>query len=611
MLLLYSKFILILITALNISNKFKLNFFKINLVLLSIYTIIILYFSFFKLFNFINILFILFLLLNLIYFIFNFNKYSNLYYVPLIIIILLISHYFIPEGFLYWDEFAQWGIKPKEIFINKSIFIDNITTNNKYWTIALYHNLLVYGINSFDEKTIILSQIFLHINCLLFVNSFIKKKSVNNLILLILLFYFSSSIFNYGYYSIYLDILVFLYFICIFLTIYDNKFISWNDTWIISILFVFLFLIKGISIFFGFLVLGYLLIAIIEKKIQLKKLFFIIFIFLIVVLSYQLLIFKSDFGYHIKPDINYYNPKVEYHNLNDQFSNALYSINIYEGKFLNLFFKINEVLNLNIEFFDFLNFKLNYYFWTIFLVFLSFLFVITQKENSYFLNKNCFYVICISLILFSIFIYYSYRNYFGPAEAASMSSFGRYFGIFFIFWLFIIFINLINIGNQSKILIYIKWLLLVFVIISSPGKAYENLSNKFFNLKDSYQTNLFNKKKEITILSKYVKKDKKIYFISQNKDEFFLRVARFISYPIKSNELCSSIVDNKDNQKTYDCVITKNNFFNLIENYDYLFFLNNNTDIIEMYNLSEQLKKIKSLDTVSLYEVIKKTKDKD
>lgn len=605
MFLLYSKFLLILLTALNISNFLKFNFFKINLLLISTYTIIIFYFSFFGFYNFINITITIFLILNSIYFIFNFNKSYELYYISSILFVLLIAHYFIPEGFLYWDEFTQWGTKPKEIFLNKSVFFDDypITTNNKYWLVTLYHNFVIYGFNTFDEKAIILSQIFIHISSLMFIYSFIKKKTVFNFVLIILLFYFSSSIFNYGFYTVYLDLLVFLYFLCIFLIIFNNRVISWNDTWIIGILLSFLFLIKGISIFFGLLILLYLVVANFQNKISFKKLFLIILIFILVIISYQIVINFNDLGYHIKPIPSYYSSKIEYSPLNDYFKSAFYSINIYEGKFLNLFFKILENLNFNVDNIKFINFKLNFYFWIIFLVSINLFFLKIEKDNSYFFNTTIFCIITVSIIIFTIFIYYAYKNYFGEAEASSMSSFGRYFGIFFIFWLFIIFINLINLENKSNIFKFLKWSILTFVIISSPGKAYENILNKIFDFDDSYQSNLIKKKETITQLSKYIKKDKSVYFIDQDKDEFLLRVARFITYPTKSNELCSSIVDTKDKQKTYDCVISKNDFHQLIKNYDYLFFLNENVQIIKVFDLDKKVKNIKTLDNISLYEI--------
>ena len=123
-----------------------------------------------------NILIHIFLILNLLLFIFNSQKILNFKFFLISISILVLSEILSPNEFLFWDEFTQWGIKPKEIFINQSIFIDNITTNNKYWTLSLYHNIILFGLKSFSEKAIILSQIFINISGILFIYSFLKKK---------------------------------------------------------------------------------------------------------------------------------------------------------------------------------------------------------------------------------------------------------------------------------------------------------------------------------------------------------------------------------------------------------------------------------------------------
>ena len=114
--------------------------------------------------------------MNLLLFIFNSQKILNFKFFLIPISILVLSEILSPNEFLFWDEFTQWGIKPKEIFINQSIFIDNITTNNKYWTLSLYHNIILFGLKSFSEKAIILSQIFINISGILFIYSFFKKK---------------------------------------------------------------------------------------------------------------------------------------------------------------------------------------------------------------------------------------------------------------------------------------------------------------------------------------------------------------------------------------------------------------------------------------------------
>lgn len=598
--LLYTKFILILLSSLNISFYFKKDFFKINILLISLYVFFLLYFSFLDLFKLGNILIHIFFIINLVVFMLRTDKLFNSKYFFFTIILLFLSGLFSTKEFLFWDEFTQWGIKPKEIFINQSIFSENITTNNKYWTISLYHNIILFGFREFSEHAVILSQIFLNFCGLLFLYSFIKKKNLFNLILLVIFFYFCSSIFNYGYYTVYLDILVFLYFVNLYLIIFNNNFYDWSDILAITILLSFLFLIKGISIIFGILILFYLSLIFFLKRIEIKKLFFIFSVTLIIFFSYQYLIFISNFGYHIKPEITYYTPKLDFFVLNDYFFSALNSNNIYEGKFINIIFKIIKEFNFDYSQINFINFKFNYYFWTTLLTIFTIIIFYFNTDQ----NRLRLFVIFPSLFFYTLFIYYAYRNYFGPAEAASMSSFGRYFGIFFIFWIFVIFVQILNIENNNNSSFYLKWLLIFFIITSAPGKAYENLLSKITDFDGTFQSKIIKKKLEIKNLANYVPQNKSILFIDQAQDEFYLRVARFITYPIKSNELCSSIINVKENQKQYDCLISQQEFNLILKKYDFIFFLNSNIQLIENYNLKNKLKKIHKINNLSLYEII-------
>ena len=186
-----------------------------------------------------------------------------------------------------------------------------------------------------------------------------------------------------------------------------------------------------------------------------------------------------------------------------------------------------------------------------------------------------------------------------------MSSFGRYFGIYFIFWFFVIFIKILNLKSNKIFPIYFKWFLLILIVFSAPGKAYENIFSVVNDFEQSQQSKILKKKADIKNLSFLIPKNKKVLFIDQNQDEFYLRVARFITYPIKSNEICSSIVKKKENQKQYDCLINKIEFDELLKEYDFIFFLNSNIELIENYNLKNRLKKVHVINELSKYKILK------
>ena len=75
--LIYSKFILILISSLNISYYFKEDFYKNKSSVDFYISFFLLYFSFFGFFRIGNILIHIFLILNLLLFIFNSQKILN------------------------------------------------------------------------------------------------------------------------------------------------------------------------------------------------------------------------------------------------------------------------------------------------------------------------------------------------------------------------------------------------------------------------------------------------------------------------------------------------------------------------------------------------------
>ena len=393
-----------------------------------------------------------------------------------------------------------------------------------------------------------------------------------------------------------------MYFTSIYLLILKNNLNDWKNIHSITILLSFLFLIKGISIFFGLLILFYLFLIFIFKKLEVQKFFSVFFITFVIFVSYQYLIIVSDYGFHVKPDIAYYASKVEAILLNNYFFSALSSNNIYEGKFINFIFKIIEQLQLDYSNIYFLNFKLNYYFWSILLLIFSFKIFNYNKSTKY---KFSFIVIFLSLIIYTLFIYLAYKNYFGPAESASMSSFGRYFGIYFMFWLFVIFIKIINLESEKSFSNVTKLILIIFIVTSAPGKTYENLFSIIYDFDETNQSKVIKKKSDIRNLANYIPNDKKILFIDQDEDEFYLRVARFITYPKRSNEICSSIIDKLDNKKQYDCLINKIEFNEILEKYDFIFFLNSNIQLIENYNLKNKLKNIRNLNDLSLYKIIK------
>ena len=144
--------------------------------------------------------------------------------------------------------------------------------------------------------------------------------------------------------------------------------------------------------------------------------------------------------------------------------------------------------------------------------------------------------------------------------------------------------------------------LLILIVFSALGKAYENIFSVVNDFEQSQQSKIL-KRRQILKTCLFDSKNK---FIHRSKpDEFYLRVARFITYPIKSNEICSSIVKKRKINKQYDCLINKIEFDELLKEYDFIFFLNSNIELIENYNLKNRLKKVHVINELSLYKILK------
>jgi hypothetical protein len=598
------KFFLILSVSFNISSFYKKNFYIVNLLLLIFYAFFLIFFAYLDKFSLGVVIIHIFFFLNFFIFLFNLKKNSlkefTYYYIILIIFLLILGE----KYFYIWDEFSFWGSKTKEIFINKSIFSENPATSflNKSFILPSFHNLILFGLKSFNETVVVYSQIFLNLSAILFIGSFFKKNFFIKNSLFIIYFYFVTAIFNYGIYSIYIDVFTSLIFLCFFIFFFKNheKFSSF-DYLITILLITFLACIKEIGFFYSLMSLFIIIAFVVIKRFSLYS-FIKIFLAVFILSFFFYYLFFYNFSKNIF-DHNKYSLGLDNQVLIANFLKAFYTNNVFEGSFLNFFNKfIKYIYSDHVEFFFI---KHNLIYWLIINFLISIYSIFLNKFDKY-TEIYLFFIILIIFCFYATFLFLSYKFIFGGYEGLILASFGRYFGIFFLFWTsynFYKLINHINLRcNINSLLIFFLYFLIIF---SSSGKAYENL---FLSRVDSTnnissQSTFLKKRKIIINLYKNFNNSDKILIIDDNGDGFWFLVAKYIFYPINTNKSCWSYSLDLKSQKQYDCVLSDIDMQKLLKNFHYLLIINND-DFLIKYNIKNSLDLVSSQDQTLLFKII-------
>lgn len=542
---------------------------------------------------------LIFLILNLKE-IFNINI-SN--FLKILFILNLILILCIDKEFVWWDEFSSWGLRTKEILINKSIFYDNVITNrNKPSGSSLLHYIFLKYIG-FNESIIIFSQFL--ITVLLLKNIFndfkIKHLSLLNVIIFFLLVYFVSFVFNYGLFSIYTGVITSLFFIKIITILFVKN--SKNFKIKIFELFPYVFLIiffKDFSLFYIFYIFLILLINFInDQKKYINLINTVIFFFsTIITLIFQKIIsLKLD----VQTNITNYNIKELFEFFFSQNINfeQINNINIFQGSIFRIVNQVIEMIFFETEFFY--EIKTNLIFWLIFFLVINLI--------IFFLNKNKYkekITLLLSLYFISILHFFliltSYNVFFGAPEAAVKASFGRYMGLYFMpYMIFLIYFIFANCFNSSKLNIF---LLIIFLNIA-PAKSVEILIPNKLNKFNTNMKDIIDNKNNIKNLSKFIKQEynsKKYYIFIHNDDGFILNMFKIYFYPSFVNKGCWSFKKNK-NPTTFmfNCgyekdfeIIKKLKGFEIIINY------NKNEDYNEIL-INNNFKQIENIHNAFIY----------
>lgn len=182
----------------------------------------------------------------------------------------------------------------------------------------------------------------------------------------------------------------------------------------------------------------------------------------------------------------------------------------------------------------------------------------------------------------------SYQIFFGANEASALASFGRYAGLYLMPYLIFLTLTLNNFLDKD----YIKLIFITLLIIIAPAKSIEILIPENLNTLNSHLNEIRNNKKDISTISKYIKKEfdnKKVYLLINNDDGFYHNVFKFYLYPTNTNLECWSFKKNK--KKTtymFNCNYSnKTDIYNKISKYDLIINYKNNliyNNILEKSN---------------------------
>ena len=485
----------------------------------------------------------------LLYSSFNFKRILQIdlfNFIKTILILNCILLLCINMEFLWWDEFSSWGLKTKELLIHNSIYYENIITNqNKPFGSNLLHYIFL-KYHDYDEGIIIFSQFTLTI--LLLKNIFNDFKIDNYLLLnffiFFLLIYFLAFIFNYGLFSIYTGVITSLLFIKIvsilFIKKINNSKLKLFELFPVVFLIVFF---KDFSLFYIVYIFIILLISFFNKE---KKFLNIKNICLFSFSIFVTTIFQKFISFKLK-----HTTTISSFNINELFEKLITtrinweqinSINIFQGSIFRIPNQTIEKIFSEVGFFY--EFKTNLIFWLIFLSLMN-IFLFFSNKKKYKEKITLFLSMYLISYLHIFLILTSYKIFFGANEAAAMASFGRYVGLYFMpYTIFLIYNGFTNDFNLSKF----KFILLSTFLLIAPAKSIEILIPERFNNFDSNMQHIKYDKRQIKELSNFIQKNyqsKRIYVLVDNDDGFVHNMFKLYLYPNYINKECWSFKKNK------------------------------------------------------------------
>ena len=497
-----------------------------------------------------------------------------LIFIPLFILVILYSH----NLFLYkYDEFSEYGI------ISKLLFYEEKTLNNIHdiFYKGSPHKINIMGyLNYFflkssflnyKEQLLYIAQNTLNLILVMNILEFLSQK--HKKVIFFIVIYLLSFILSTGFDKVYLDITAGLLIALIILN--QNLNPEKNKYLIITLCMLFLFCLKTSTsiIFFG-LAFIFILISIIGKNYK------IVFFYLSILLCSFLIekiyssnsyLFKNEnnlsvgnFTKNSSKILTYENKfesvlsfskkKFEYETFAEIIKRNyefLSQEGIYHAKTFLIPNKIFNRLNIN---FNLIEIPLNIFIWFIFILILS---KIANIED-----KNQLYIFVGLFILFIIFywltiLFWGWQNNLMNKDYSIEVSWQRHLGIL----IFALVVYLLVILFKHNNLNYVKFFfILIFLFNISTPLSLKVFFTKEFIRKDNFWSDKYNQRIEIKNLSKLITNNLKPYstliYSLDNKNSYF--------QPILNYELTNISLFNIDKFQ----IIKLKNLHLILEKYD-------------------------------------------
>ena len=516
-----------------------------------------------------------------------------LIYLPIFVLLILYSYNL---TFYKYDEFSEYGIVSKLLFYEEKNLnnIHNIFNKGSPHKINIMGYLNYFFLKtsflSYKEQLVYIAQNTLNLILIINILEFLSQKQKK--IIFFIIIYLLSFVLSTGFDKVYLDITAGLLIALIILN--QNLNPQKNKYLIIALCMLFLFCLKNSTslIFFG-LALIFILISIISKNYK------IVFFYLLIIFcsfliekiySSNLYLFKTENNFDVE---NFYanNTKIlSYENKIDSsllflknFENKkfekilkrnfelLSQKGVYHAKTFLIPNKILDRLNIN---FNLIEIPLNIFIWFMFILILS---KIVNIED-----KNQLYIFISLFIVFIIFYWltiliWGWQNNLVNTDYSVEVSWQRHLGTLVFGLVIYLSVILFKYNNLN----YVKYfLILLFLFNISMPNSLKNFFTKEFIMKNNFWSEKYNQRIEIKDFSKLISDNLKPYstliYSLDNKDSYF--------YPILNYELINISLIKMDEL---------NDLYLVSENHDkdYLYLLINKEkeSLIKKYNVNEKI----------------------
>lgn len=488
-----------------------------------------------------------------------------------------------------WDEFSHWGLFSKYLYLAQHYSDLNSPTDFKDYPPAgaLFH-YFAYNIIGYSEGTAYVAQSLMVITallCLTLNNAWQTWRKALLIYFIALAIFFS---FGPGFYSLYIDAVVSVFFGVAISVYYLLKNKTSAVIWLIPTIFI-LPLLKSIGALLAAItvlaVISNLLIENFSLKkpvtpIKSKKL--LILLFSLIILPITLIASNYSWQNHIKQQNipKTWNMHYSVTQIKNSFSPT--TATAFDRTIQQRFFtevattKIDKGLSIQGYTFS------SALFWSILLITIACLIYKNTRSKTLRIEQTCINVsLILGFLIYATGLLFLYLFSFGISSAAiSTASYERYISIYFLGWCLVSYTLLNqNLATEtSKTLKSFYYAFLIFILLGS--------ASLFAFLFTSYNYQITSFRSGIQQIANATKPDiavdKKIYVIWTDENSGPITM-RYELLPINNTQGCWSVTTDPKKSRPFVCLASLNAFKQRVKNYDYLLLAKTNKTFWQEY----------------------------